>query len=295
VNESRVSVIIPVFGTDPALAMCLTGLAGQSIGCDRFEVLVVQNGPLTSRPESAAGLDLRWLHEPLVGSYRARNRALEVARHPVLAFIDADCVPEPDWLEQGLRGIARGVDIVAGKVRLTYRDPARLTAVEVYERFNAFRQERNAAKGFSVTANMIVRRELFSRVGPFFGELLSGGDVEWGQRAVAAGARLEYSPHTVVTHPARSSLRDMVRKTRRVTGGTYAREREEHSLPVALGRMLWGSVRTPVAFAVHVLRARDRQIRLRDRVGAIAVRTFLQGITVVEVVRLVAGAGREHR
>lgn len=46
----------------------------------------------------------------------ARNRAARAARASNLAFTDADCLPEPDWLENGLIEL-ESADLVAGEIR----------------------------------------------------------------------------------------------------------------------------------------------------------------------------------
>ena len=60
-------------------------------------------------------------------------------------------------------------------------------------------------QGFSVTANMAARRELFDIVGPFAG-IEVAEDMDWGQRAAALGHVTRYDPAVVVSHPARRSM-----------------------------------------------------------------------------------------
>jgi hypothetical protein len=73
--------------------------------------------------------------------------------------------------------------------------------------------------GYATTANLLVRRDVFLRVGPFDGTLLSGGDREWSMRRAAIGASLHYAPDVVVRHPARKTLAQLISKRRRTAGG----------------------------------------------------------------------------
>ena len=57
-------------------------------------------------------------------------------------------------------------------------------------------------------------------VGPFDPRRKSGGDCEWGARVFRHGFGQSYCDSAVVRHPARRSLRDLIRKSRRVTIGT---------------------------------------------------------------------------
>ena len=70
---------------------------------DRFDVVVVDNAS-TEDVAAAVPADERFtlLVEPRRGSYAARNTGLGVARGEVLAFTDADCRPDPDWLTEAV-------------------------------------------------------------------------------------------------------------------------------------------------------------------------------------------------
>ncbi len=59
----------------------------------------------------------RMIHEPLPGSYAARNQGLSQARGNIVAFTDADCIPNPDWIEKGVRTLQKFPEcgLVAGK------------------------------------------------------------------------------------------------------------------------------------------------------------------------------------
>ena len=215
------TVIIPVYDDAARLDSCLAsvGPQAQQVGA---EILVVDNG---SRDDPGAVVDryaaARMLHEPTPGSYAARNTALKEAEADVLAFTDADCVPAPDWLANGLAALARpGVVRVAGPIELVTQRPGKASAVEEWELAHTFRQERYVREfGWAATANLFVRREVFDAVGPFNAQVRSGGDKEWGSRATDAGVALDFDPEVVVRHPTRRTLRELRTKHRRIVTG----------------------------------------------------------------------------
>jgi glycosyltransferase involved in cell wall biosynthesis len=99
----RVSVIIPVYQAEGVLADCLTTVLGQTFPREQYEVIVVNNGSTDRTVAIAAGFPVRVVDEPAPGVARARNRGLAEARGELAAFIDADCVAEPTWLEALVR------------------------------------------------------------------------------------------------------------------------------------------------------------------------------------------------
>lgn len=234
-----VSVIVPVYD-DPRLALCLDALSRQSYPADRFEVIVVDNGS-SGLPESvAAGFsNVVVCFEPKRGSYAARNSGVRAANGEVFAFTDADCLPVPDWLRLGVAPLLGddGAGVVGGEVTIFPREPQRTTAAELWECVWGFpQQEFVEAKGFAATANLLTSRRVFEAVGPFNGDLMSGGDVEWGRRARRDGHRLVFSREARVLHPARRHLKDLLGKYRRTCGGKYQLRRlqgEGHGQTVA--------------------------------------------------------------
>lgn len=230
----RVSVIIPVHGHVTLLAKCLDALARQSVPPGDIEVLVVDNGGNPGIEDVCAGhANVRLLKEGTPGSYAARNRALPAARGEFLAFTDADCLPDPRWLEAGLARLTAdpALGAVGGRIELFTGDPRRPTAAELYDLALSFPQERYVRdQHFAATANLLTRRKILDQVGPFDATLRSGGDQDWGVRAWKAGVRLAYAPEAVVRHPARRTFAELAAKTRRTHGGHMARvERERQS------------------------------------------------------------------
>ncbi len=224
-SQPTVSVIVPV-RNDPRLADCLTAVARQDYPADLVEVIVADNGSGDDvRAVVAAHPGVRYVAEPAGGSYTARNAAVLRSSGEVLAFTDADCLPDPGWLAGSVRALQDGADIVAGHVSVYARDPRRPHPVEAYELVHAFPQRTYVARGgAAVTANMTTTRAAFDRVGPFRTELHSGADIEWTQRANRMGLRTTYGADAVVRHPARDSYAALHGKLRRVIAGRHERD-----------------------------------------------------------------------
>jgi GT2 family glycosyltransferase len=103
---------------------------------------------------------------------------------------------------------------------------SRLTAAEAYELVFAFNTRHYVEKqGYSVTANMFTRRDVFGKVGPF--RVGVSEDLHWGRRATARGFRTKYAADAVVTRPARRPSSDLIRERRRLSSEFYALVREQ--------------------------------------------------------------------
>lgn len=218
----RVSVIIPTYKDWTRLQLCLDSLKCQSYPQSCFEIIVVNNDPSVQVPsELSIPINCRIIQEHQPGSYAARNAAIKVARGEIYAFTDSDCLPQKDWLKNGVDFLEYNCNYhrLGGKVEL-FSERKILRWTEVYEMLFSFPQDNFVIEqGMAVTANMFSRREVFSRVGLFDQNLMSGGDGEWGKRANAEGYEIAYLENCVVRHPTRGDLNDLIKKTRRMAGG----------------------------------------------------------------------------
>jgi GT2 family glycosyltransferase len=73
--------------------------------------------------------------------------------------------------------------------------------------------------GFAVGANLIVPRNIIDAIGLFDEDLLSGGDREFCHRATSRGFNIIYAESIKVRHPARKTIRSVLSKIERVSGG----------------------------------------------------------------------------
>ena len=124
----KVSVVINTYNRAPSLRAVLDALRQQTH--DDFEVIVV-NGPSSDGTaellEERAG-DLRVVACPETHLAKSRNLGIDAAAGDVVAFIDDDAIPEPDWLTELAAayddervGGAGGLTLDATGVRVQYR------------------------------------------------------------------------------------------------------------------------------------------------------------------------------
>jgi hypothetical protein len=191
---------------------------------------------------------------PHPGSYGARNRAALDWAVDVLAFTDADCQPDPDWIKAGVKALQcsdRQRRLVAGRIVLESQAPGHPSTGEQLDQILGFDQARTVRRaGFGVTANLFVAQACFQALGGFHRRTHSGGDREFCHRAVAAGAVLLFEARAVVRHPAREWA-ELVHKQRRIVGGRLSMAGDQ---PLKRLRVLGLSMRPLISECVRVWR-----------------------------------------
>ncbi|GAA0534803.1 glycosyltransferase [Halorubrum ejinorense] len=222
-----VSVVIPVYNDPAGIEATLDSLRRQTATTDRYEVIVVDNGSTDGTrdvvreylgDEAFDGIRL-FVEDDVRGSYAARNAGISAATGSVIAFVDADMVVDPGWVEAVAREMAvTGADYLACDVRLfTTGDEG---TVAEYNRLNDLHVERFIEElSFAPTCCLVVTRALIEGVGGFDARLQSSGDLEFGNRVAASGRDLRYAPDVVMYHPTRTTLGALLRKSRRVGRG----------------------------------------------------------------------------
>lgn len=245
----QASIIIPHYNDKARLALCLTALFEQDLA--RAEVIVADNGTpggiedvLIAFPQAKA------VTQPEKGAASARNKGVESAKGEMLLFLDADCVPAPDWIETALKVGRPGV-VVGGRIDVFDETPPPRSGPEAFEAVFSFDQRRYVEdEDFSVTANLVTMRQDFLRIGWFV--VGRSEDVDWCHRAVADGMRIAYDDHLLVRHPSRSDWPALKVKWRRLTQEMFAL-RTPDSLATRMIWMLRGMA-MPLSAILHMPR-----------------------------------------
>ena len=116
---------------------------------------------------------------------------------------------------------------MAGKIELTFHDPKKRTAAELFESVFGLPQKTYVEWGFGATANLFTTRATMDRVGLFDERLMSGGDAEWGRRLRAQGLALDYADDVRVLHGAKRTVGELCQRAVRVAGGIQQTAEQE--------------------------------------------------------------------
>jgi glycosyltransferase involved in cell wall biosynthesis len=212
-----VSVVVPFFDNERHIAECIESLLGQDDVGGVFEVIFVDNGSTDASPSVVARYpELTVLEEPTPGAYAARNAGIRRARSPLIAFTDADCVVDRDWLRSVRTGMEDpAIGILLGSCRYPPKASLALRALGAYENAKAeyVIDHCPPAHRFAYANNMAARASIFEELGPFR-EWKRAADSEMVHRMASRrpDLRLAYRPSMRVTHMEFVRARDRARR-----------------------------------------------------------------------------------
>jgi glycosyltransferase involved in cell wall biosynthesis len=256
-----------------------------------IEIIVVDNGSTVALDAIKARYpQVRWAEERLAGPGPARNAGIKLARGSILAFIDADCRADPNWLATAVAAVMAAPDrgAVAGNVLVDCVDFDAMTGVEAYETVFAYRFKMYVEKkGFAGTGNLAMARSVQRRVGDFAG-IGVAEDVDWGQRATALGLHFTYVPMMRIWHPARPDFEALRLKWCRHIAHEFAEHR-------ANDRPTWRWLARSFALVASILPdgirllVDDRLHNLGNRWRGIGVLARIRLYRASEMLRLMRG------
>lgn len=221
-----VTVVVTHYEQPAELALTLAALAGQTHPAHLLQVVVADDGSATPPvvPERPAGVEVVTQPDEGFRAARARNLAVERARGDVLLFLDADTVPEPDYVaamarlpgvlpeavvvarrrHADLSGLVPGGDVAAEGRRHELPEPAWLR--EAYAASRDLLRADETSYRFVVGAVTGCSRRLFEETGGFDASFTTygGEDWEWAHRAWTHGAVLAHVPQAVAWHDGAS-------------------------------------------------------------------------------------------
>lgn len=174
-----VSIIIPVYNGKNTVERCLNALLAQNYPKELVEIIFVDNkskdGTLAVLQPYAKSSNILILSEnTILNAYGARNTGLRVSKGKIIAFTDADCIPDTNWVKEIVNSFD---DPLVGCVSGDIVTAPPINIIDKYYKPDIFLAHVTQTKNV-LGGNCAFRREIFNLVGYYREDIPSGGDVE---------------------------------------------------------------------------------------------------------------------
>ena len=183
-TKPLVSVIVPVYNGEAFLAAALQSIFDQSY--TNHEIIVVDDGSTDRSADIAQSFQhIHYIYQQNAGVAAARNTALGIVKGVLIAFLDQDDQWVANKLELQVQYLIDhpDMDYVMAKQRIDLaEDMARPTWINE----ETIQEDRHAP----LPGTLLVRREVFDRVGLYDTSYRNGSDTDWVYRANDLGVKL---------------------------------------------------------------------------------------------------------
>ncbi|VVB91062.1 Glycosyltransferase AglE [uncultured archaeon] len=209
----KVSIIVPVLNGGLQTKKCIESLINQDFPKDQYEIIIVDNGSNDNTMSILSDYKeyINVLVEPEKGSYAARNKGINISKGEIIAFTDADCIANKNWLKELCIGIRdKDIGCVVGSIAAY---PGK-TLVEIYSKNRDVLSQKITLDSkflpYGQTANVAFRKDVLEKIGNFDNTLYTGGDADiaWRMQLMTT-YKLIYRPEANVEHHHRTSIKKL--------------------------------------------------------------------------------------
>ncbi|MFZ3060700.1 MAG: glycosyltransferase [Candidatus Methanoperedens sp.] len=210
-SSLKISVIIPVKNEEEKIEQCLKSIFNQSN--PPFEVIIVDGHSSDKTVEKAEKYPIILLYEDHKTRAGACQVGLENSRGEIIAFTDADCIPQCDWLENLIKEFNSDIVGVGGGIKPSgkgiWEESINLatstflgSAKSVQGRLFKTKRYVKSISG----CNSAYRRDDIIKAGGFKTDLLTAEDTELNNRLAKFG-KLVFTPNAIVIHNPKRGVR----------------------------------------------------------------------------------------
>lgn len=245
-NYPFVSIIIPVRNVGKIIGQCLESLRNLDYPKERYEVIIAD-----SESNDETGTIVQKYKAVLVSTPKrsvcaGRNAGFKVARGEIIAFSDADCVMDKNWIKNSLKyfqdpkvGAVGGPNITpandtpfAKAVGFVF-DQAIFSAGSIHGRILNKVKEVKSIPG----CNVIYRREALEKVFPIDETIFEAEDYITNHKIRQLGYKLLYTPDTFLWHYRRPTPKNFFKQIYRY----------------AIGRLIIGKKDIKMINCIHIV------------------------------------------
>jgi GT2 family glycosyltransferase len=253
----KVSVVVAVYNGGATLEACLSSLS--SMNYPDYEVVLVDDGSVDqTRAIAERCSHVHAIHQPNAGLSAARNRGISAASGEVVAFTDADCRADEDWLYYLVGSlISKECAGVGGHNFLPPDDSPVAAAVMASPGGPAHVMLTDTEAEHIPGCNMAFYKTALTEIGgfdPVFRK--AGDDVDVCWRLQQQGYQIGFSPAGFVWHYRRATIRAYLKQQNGYGEAEALLLRKHPQYFTSAGRSRWtGRIYTASKFGIILERS----------------------------------------
>ncbi|GLJ01801.1 hypothetical protein OAS1_10490 [Bacillus sp. YKCMOAS1] len=206
----RVTVIIPTKDREHDLKRCLQGLLKNNVALIE-EIIIIDDNSKKPLAIKEFDLPLKIIrNSKSIGAAACRNKAVDLVKSKIIAFLDDDAIPTPDWIATAISFLEKRKCGITGRV---LRFDRGIVSKARQERYNM--RYKNLRRGDKVDffsgGNSAIWTDIFKRVNGF-SRLSSGGDNEIVGDLDAIGYEICFIPELVILHRNSKGVKQAVKE-----------------------------------------------------------------------------------
>lgn len=200
-----ISVIVPCLNNEKTIERCIKSLLKQEYPPDFFEIIFVDNGSSDNTIPILQKYSIILVKEKNRNPYIARNKGALYAKGQILAFTDADCEIDKNWLININCIMNADVDVSQGPGFLTNQK----SLLPKAESNRLFMDENNY---WGDAKNLAIKKEIFYKVNGFF-EYYTGCDSLLLNQLKSYNYNVQYNKNQLVYRVFTEQLGILIKKS----------------------------------------------------------------------------------
>ena len=249
-----VSVVVACYNGARTLKLCLDSL--ERLNYSDYEVILVDDGSVDDTPQIAAlHKRIRYLRQANLGLSAARNAGIKAAKGEIIAFTDADCRADEDWLHYLMGHLLNTRFVgIGGHNLLPPEDSWIAAAVMVSPGGPAHVMLTDQVAEHIPGCNMAFYKSALEEIGgfdPIFRK--AGDDVDVCWRLQQRGYEIGFSPSGFVWHYRRSTFQDYLKQQQGYGEAEALLVRKHPEYFNVLGGSIWqGRIYSPARSGIMI-------------------------------------------
>ena len=218
------SIITPCFNREKEILFLIDSITNQSYSSDNYELIIVDDGSnddsrsIIKNKIINSDINISLIKQKNKGPGTARNNGMKNAKGNFFLFIDSDCEADKNWLKEINEQYKKNkFDAFGGPD--SYRDNFSDLQKSIDFSMNSFFTTgglrgstiKRLAKFYPRSHNMGIKSSVFHKIGGF-GKLRHGQDIEFSNRIINNGFKVNFLQKAIVFHRRRTTLKNFFKQ-----------------------------------------------------------------------------------